>query len=100
VLLLCLQTITQLRDNLGERHWMYSAALCSLAALQEARGEYTQVSNHVLCVKGGCFVWDAVGGCFVWNDATWGYWTDSTSVGRPTEGPVANCSSWMYSAAL
>lgn len=37
------QTLSQLGDNLGERHWMYSAALCSLAALHEARGEYSQV---------------------------------------------------------
>lgn len=37
------QTLSELGDNLGERHWMYSAALCSLAALHEARGEYSQV---------------------------------------------------------
>ena len=37
-----LQVLEQLGDTLGERHWMYSAALCSTAALHEARGEYTQ----------------------------------------------------------
>lgn len=40
------QTLSQLGDFLGERHWMYSAALCSLAALHEARGEYSQVGGH------------------------------------------------------
>jgi hypothetical protein len=39
------QTLSQLGDYLGERHWMYSAALCSLAALHEARGEYEQVGG-------------------------------------------------------
>lgn len=55
---LYLQTLTQLHDNLGERHWMYSAALCSLAALHEARGEYTQVSQ-----PSGGGGWQSVGQC-------------------------------------
>jgi hypothetical protein len=35
--------LSELLEHLGDRHWMYSAALCSLAALHEARGDYEQV---------------------------------------------------------
>jgi hypothetical protein len=38
-----LQVLSELLEHLGDRHWMYSAALCSLAALHEARGDYEQV---------------------------------------------------------
>ena len=47
------QALQQLGDNLGERHWMYSAALCSLAALHEARGEYAQVRREGTPGRGG-----------------------------------------------
>lgn len=47
------QTLQQLSDSLGERHWMYSAALCSLAALHEAKGEYGQVWCVCVCVRWG-----------------------------------------------
>jgi hypothetical protein len=43
VLCCCGQVLSELLEHLGDRHWMYSAALCSLAALHEARGDYEQV---------------------------------------------------------